>query len=210
MYGLTECKRVSYLSPEEVDRRPNSVGKPMRNVDAYIVDEQGRRLPPGEVGELVVRGPNVMKGYWGRPEETARVLKPGVFPGEQILHTGDLFKVDAEGYLYWVGRNDDIIKCRAEKVSPKDIEDVLYMLDEVAVAVVVGVPDEMLGQAIKAVITLKEGASLTRNDVLRHCSRRLENHMLPTVIEFRETLPQTPSGKADRRELVQGMKVTEV
>lgn len=206
MFGLTECKRVSYLPPEQVDTRPTSVGKAMPNVEVYIVNEQGQRLPPGEVGELVVRGSNVMKGYWELPEETARMLKPGPTPGEQVLHTGDLFRMDDEGYLYWVGRKDDIIKSRGEKVSPKEVENVLYGLDGVAMAAVIGVPDEVLGQAVKAVVTLKEGSHLTEKDVLRHCTRHLEEFMVPKLVEIRENMPRTATGKIDKRELAARME----
>jgi acyl-CoA synthetase (AMP-forming)/AMP-acid ligase II len=203
MYGLTECKRVSYLPPDQLDRRPTSVGKPMPNVEAYIVDEHGQRLPPGDVGELVVRGSNVMKGYWNLPEETARALKPGLLPGEKVLHTGDLFRMDEEGYLYWIGRVDDIIKSRGEKVSPREVENVLYGLEGVAMAAVIGVPDAVLGQAVKAVITVIEGMHLTLNDVLRHCARHLEDYMIPSLVEFREAMPKTAAGKIDKQELAQ-------
>ena len=203
MYGLTECKRVSYLPPDQLDRRPNSVGKAMPNTEVYIVDEQGKRLPPGEAGELVVRGSNVMKGYWRLPEETAKALKPGPLPWEQVLYTGDLFRMDEEGYLYWIGRKDDIIKSRGEKVSPIEVENVLYRLDGIDMAAVIGVPDEVLGQAVKAVVTLKEGAHVSRNDILRHCARHLEGVMVPTIVEFRETMPKTAAGKIDKRQLAE-------
>mgnify|MGYP001064100678 CR=1 FL=1 len=201
MYGLTECKRVSYLPPDQIDIRPTSVGKGMPNEEVYIVDEQGRRAGPGIVGELVVRGANVMKGYWEMPEETERVLRPGPLPGEKVLYTGDLFRMDEEGYLYFVGRKDDIIKTRGEKVSPKEVENVLYSLEGVAEAAVFGVPDEVLGQAIKAVIALREGAYLTQEDVLRHCAQHLEDFMVPKYVEFRDTLPKTATGKISKREL---------
>ncbi len=202
MFGLTECKRVSYLPPSQLDIRPTSVGKAMPNVEVYIVDEQGHRLPPGQVGELVVRGSNVMQGYWELPEETEKMLKPGPLPGERVLYTGDLFHIDAEGYLYWIGRKDDIIKSRGEKVSPKEIENVLYGLEDVALAAVVGVPDKILGQAIKAVITLKEGTHLTEKDILRYCAKHLEEFMIPKLVEFRTRMPRTSNGKIDKKELV--------
>jgi acyl-CoA synthetase (AMP-forming)/AMP-acid ligase II len=202
MYGLTECKRVSYLPPEQLEHRPDSVGKAMPNTEVYIVDELGRNLPPGEVGELVVRGSNVMKGYWNLPEETAKALKPGPVSGERVLYTGDLFRMDQEGYLYWVGRKDDIIKSRGEKVSPIEIENVLYKLEGIALAAVVGIADEVLGQAIKAVIVLMAGIHLTQNEVLRHCAQHLESFMVPTIIEFRETMPKTAAGKIDKLELI--------
>jgi len=174
----------------------------MPNVEVYIVDEQGHRLPPGQVGELVVRGSNVMQGYWELPEETEKMLKPGPLPGERVLYTGDLFRMDAEGYLYWVGRKDDIIKSRGEKVSPKEIENVLCSLAGVALAAVVGVPDKILGQAIKAVITLKEGTHLTEKDILRHCAKHLEEFMRPKLVEFRTHMPRTSNGKIDKKELL--------
>ena len=206
MYGLTECKRVSYLPPDQLDHRPTSVGRGMPNQEVYIVDDAGRRVGPGVVGELVVRGSHVMKGYWDRPEETARVLKPGSFPGERVLHTGDLFRMDEEGYLYFVGRKDDIIKSRGEKVSPREVEDVLYSLAGVAEAAVVGVPDPVLGQAIKAVVALREGARLTEHDLRRHCARHLEDFSVPQLVEFRSSLPRTSNGKISKRELASSVE----
>jgi long-chain acyl-CoA synthetase len=201
MYGLTECKRVSYLPPDQIDIRPMSVGKAMPNVEVSIVDDQGQRVSRGAVGELVVRGSNVMRGYWEMPEETARVLKTGPVSGECVLYTGDLFRADDEGFLYFVGRKDDIIKSRGEKISPKEIETVLYGIEGIAEAAVFGVPDELLGQAVKAVLTVREGSLLNAQDVLVHCARHLEDHMIPREIEFRERLPRTLTGKISKREL---------
>jgi long-chain acyl-CoA synthetase len=201
MYGLTECKRVSYLPPDQIDIRPTSVGRGMPNEEVYIVDERGERVGHGVVGELVVRGSNVMSGYWELPEETDKVLKPGPFPGEKVLYTGDLFRTDEEGYLYFVGRKDDIIKTRGEKVSPREVEEVLHRLGGVADAAVIGTPHEVLGQAIKAVITLRPGARLTRNEVFRHCAAHLEDFMVPQIVEFRDVLPHTTTGKVSKREL---------
>src|SRR5206468_12523864 len=133
--------------------------------EAYVVDEQGQRVAPGTVGELVIRGAHVMQGYWGDEAATARVLKPGGQPWEKVLHTGDLFRTDADGYLYFVGRKDDIIKTRGEKVSPKEVEEVLAAMEGIAEAVVVGVPDPVLGQAIKAAITVRSGYDLSAQKV---------------------------------------------
>jgi long-chain acyl-CoA synthetase len=202
MYGLTECKRVSYLPPDQVDIRPDSIGRGMPNEEVYLIGSEGERLGPGEVGELVVRGSNVMRGYWELPEETDKVLKPGKYPGERVLYTGDLFRKDEEGYLFFVGRKDDIIKCRGEKVSPKEIENVLYRLDQVLEAAVIGVPDPILGEAIKAVIVLKEGTSLTEGQVKFFCSRNLEDFMVPKMVEFREHLPKTETGKIKKSVLI--------
>jgi acyl-CoA synthetase (AMP-forming)/AMP-acid ligase II len=173
----------------------------MPNEEVYIVDDFGRRVPPGVVGELVVRGSNVMMGYWALPEETAIRLRPGTLPGERVLYTGDLFQMDEDGYLYFFGRKDDIIKSRGEKVSPREIEDVLYTLPGVSEAAVIGVPDDVLGQAIRAFVSLHDGAQLTEQDVLRHCARHLENFMVPRSVLFVDVLPKTASGKIDKLEL---------
>jgi len=203
MYGLTECKRVSYLPPEELDRRSGSVGRGMPNEEVWVVDEYGNRVGPGIVGELVVRGSNVMRGYWGDPETTDRVLRPGPIPGEKILYTGDLFKTDAEGFLYFVGRKDDMIKTRGERVSPKEVENALYALEGILEAAVIPIPDEILGQAIKAFIVPRNGYSLTDKSVLKHCKKQLEEFAVPKVIEFRDSLPKTSSGKIDKLTLKQ-------
>ena len=201
MYGLTECKRVSYLPPEELDRRPGSVGRGMPNEEVWIVDENGNRIDPGLAGELVVRGSNVMRGYWGDPEATDRVLRPGLFPGEKVLYTGDLFRMDEEGFLYFVGRKDDMIKTRGERVSPKEIEQCLCSLDGIAEAAAIGVPDDILGQAIKIFISSRDGFPLNEQDVLRHCKRNLEDFMLPKYIHFLKSLPKNANGKIDKQAL---------
>lgn len=202
MYGLTECKRVSYLPPEELDRRPTSVGKGMPNEQVYLVDEENRVITkPGVAGELVIRGANVMKGYWELPGETARMLRPGRFPWEQVLYSGDLFTMDEEGFLYFVSRKDDIIKSRGEKVSPKEVESALYEIPGVVEAAVVGVSDETLGEAIKAFVVLKKGSALTAKEIIAHCMKHLEDFMVPKIIEFRDSLPKTSSGKITKKGL---------
>lgn len=201
MYGLTECKRVSYLAPEELDKRPGSVGKAIPNTEAFVVGEDGRRAGPNVTGELVVRGTHVMRGYWELPEETARRLRPGECPGELVLYTGDLFRSDEDGYLYFVGRKDDIIKSRGEKVSPKEIEDALYSHDAIAEAAVIGVPDPILGEAIKAFVVIKKDMRLTEKEIRQHCSRHLEDHMVPKTVELVEEFPKTATGKIDKSTL---------
>jgi long-chain acyl-CoA synthetase len=203
MYGLTECKRVSYLPPEELDHRPSSVGRGMPNEEVWIVDEKGNRVGPGVVGELVVRGSNVMRGYWGDPETTERVLKPGPLPGEKVLYTGDLFKMDEEEFLYFVGRKDDMIKTRGERVSPKEVENAIYGLEGVVEVAVIPVSDDILGQAIKAFVVQRNGDLMTEKDVLRQCKKELEEFAIPKYIEFRDSLPKTSSGKIDKLALKQ-------
>lgn len=201
MYGLTECKRVSFLPPSEVDRRPTSVGRGMPNEEVYLVDDQGTRLPNGSVGELFVRGSNVMRGYWEKPTETAQRLRPGRYPGEVVLATGDIFRTDDEGYLYFVGRKDDIIKSRGEKVSPREVENAIFALPGVNDCAVVGVDDPILGQAVKAYVVLDPGAECTEKEVVRHCLASLEGHMVPKHVEFVPALPTTATGKVSRAQL---------
>ncbi|HET9904854.1 MAG TPA: AMP-binding protein [Xanthobacteraceae bacterium] len=207
MYGLTECKRCTYLPPEELRRRPGSVGIAIPGTEAYVVDEAGARVGPGETGELVIRGPHVMKGYWEDCEATDRALRPGPFPWEKVLYTGDLFRTDEDGFLYFVGRKDDIIKTRGEKVSPKEVENVLYALPGISEAAVVGVPDPILGTAIKAVVVAESG--LTAQDVIRHCARHLEDYMVPKHVEFRTELPKSANGKISRREIAATLEAAE-
>jgi acyl-CoA synthetase (AMP-forming)/AMP-acid ligase II len=128
MYGLTETKRALYLPPELLDTKPGSVGIAIPGTEVWLEDPEGHRLGPDTTGELVVRGRHVMRGYWEAPDATAERFKPGPLPAERVCHTGDLFRMDAEGCMTFVGRNDDIIKSRGEKVSPKEIENVLYSL----------------------------------------------------------------------------------
>lgn len=195
MYGLTECKRVTYLPPAELDRRPTSVGRGMPNEEVWLVDDLGRRLPNGSTGELVIRGSHVMRGYWQKPDETAKRLKPGPIPGEMVLYSGDLFRTDAEGYLYFVARKDDIIKSRGEKVSPREVENALYAIEGVLEAAVVGVPDDLLGQAVKAFVVLKSGYAYTEKEIIKRCLARLENFMAPKHVVFVDSLPRTDTGK---------------
>ncbi len=201
MYGLTECKRVTYLPPEQLDVRPTSVGRGMPNEEVWLVDAAGQRLPNGSTGELVIRGSNVMRGYWRKPEQTAERLKPGPLPGEMLLYSGDLFRTDEEGYLYFVARKDDIIKSRGEKVSPKEVENVLLSMPALYEVAVVGVQDAVLGESIKAFVVLKPGQQATERDVIRHCMERLESFMVPKHVVFLPELPKTDSGKIRKKGL---------
>ena len=193
MYGLTETKRTLYLPPEELDRRPGSVGIAIPGTEVWLEDEEGRRLGPGASGELIVRGRHVMRGYWEAPEATALRFRPGPLAGERVCHTGDLFRMDEAGFFYFIARKDDMIKSRGEKVAPKEVENVLYGLPGVVEAAVVGVPDPILGQAIKAILVTN--TPLTRKQVLAHCRAHLEDFMVPRDVEFRDALPLTSSGK---------------
>ncbi|MBU0621595.1 MAG: acyl--CoA ligase [Gammaproteobacteria bacterium] len=195
MYGLTECKRCTYLPPKDIERKPSSVGIAIPNTEMWIVDEEGNKLGPDTVGQLVIRGATVMKGYWEKPESTAKKLKPGPLPGEQVLYTGDYCKMDEEGYLYFVGRMDDIIKSRGEKVAPKEVENMLMNIPGVKEAAVIGVPDDILGQAVKAFIVFEEGVTMPEKQLQKECQGRLENFMVPKYIVSVPSLPKTDTGK---------------
>ena len=200
MYGLTETKRTLYLPPEQLEKRPDSVGIPIPGTEAWIEDENGNRLPPGVVGELVVRGRHVMRGYWNDPAASAERFRPGSIPGERLCYSGDLFQMDEEGFFYFKGRKDDIIKSRGEKVSPKEVENILYSIPGVQEAAVIGVPDPILGQSIKALL-VKTGAPISEAEVIAYCRARLEDFMVPRSVEFVPSLPKTSSGKIKKTEL---------
>ena len=200
MYGQTETGRALYLPPHLLVRKPDSVGIAIPGTEAWIEDESGTRLGPGLVGELVVRGPHVMRGYWGDEDATAAKFRPDASREGRIFRTGDLFRADDEGCFYFVSRQDDIIKTRGEKVAPKEVESVLYRLKGVVSAVVLGVSDPMLGQAIKAVIV--SDTPLSASTVQSHCRAHLEEFMVPQHVEFRDSLPLTVTGKIKKNELV--------
>ncbi|HRI13911.1 MAG TPA: AMP-binding protein [Verrucomicrobiota bacterium] len=201
MYGLTETKRTLYLPPARLDDKPGSVGIAIPGTETWLVDEQGNRLPPGSTGELVARGRHVMRGYWEAPDATAHRFRPGPIPGERVCYSGDVFRTDDEGYFYFVSRKDDIIKSRGEKISPKEVESVLYALEGVVQAAVIGVADPVLGHAIKAILVV-QGRTLTTPEVLAHCKAHLEDYMMPKHVEFRDSLPMTSSGKIAKKDLV--------
>jgi acyl-CoA synthetase (AMP-forming)/AMP-acid ligase II len=207
MYGQTECMRGTYLPPEELDRRPESVGIAIPGTDAFIIDEQGNRVAPGTVGELVIRGPHVMQAYWEDEAATTRALRQGRAPFERELHTGDLFRADEDGFLYFVSRRDDIIKTRGEKVAPRQVETVLHACPGVAEALVIGIDDAILGKAIHALV-VRSNSALTEREIIRHCARHLEDFMVPKSVEFRTELPRTDSGKASRLLAAQSMDKT--
>jgi len=197
MYGLTETKRTLHLPPDQLDARIGSVGIAIPGTEVWIEGRDGRRLGPGETGELVVRGRHVMRGYWNAPAASAERFRPGPIPGERLCYTGDLFRVDADGYFYFVSRKDDIIKTRGEKVSPREVEDVLHAIPGVSQAAVVPMDDPVMGQVIRAVL-VADRSIVTALAVLAHCHARLEEFMVPRVVEFRDALPTTSSGKVHR------------
>jgi amino acid adenylation domain-containing protein len=198
MYGQTECTRATWLPPHELDRRPGSVGIAIPGTRVMVTDDDGKRAAAGVTGELVVYGPHLMRGYWENPQATRRALQADPASGELRLHTGDLFQADADGFLTFIARKDDIIKSRGEKVAPKEVEAALHRLPGIAEAIVIGVADPILGQAIKALVVATD-PTLTERDVIRHCARHLEDFMVPKSVDFHASLPKTETGKLSRR-----------
>lgn len=198
MYGLTECVRVSYLPPREVDRRPASVGIPIPNCRVRIVKADGNPAAAGETGELLVQGPNVMGGYWNAPELTNETFRRNPADGEIWLHTGDLFSMDDQDFLTFVARRDDLIKTRGERVSPREVEQVILGLDGIREVVVVGLPDAVLGQSIAAALVLNRARPDAEQAIRAHCARHLESFMIPRRVLILDQLPLSAHGKVDR------------
>lgn len=198
MYGLTECKRALYLPPEEIDIHPDSVGIPIPGTEAWLEDECGNRLGPSMIGELVVKGAHVMKGYWGKEEESRKCFVLSQFDDCSLLHTGDLFTMDEKGLFYFVSRSDDLIKTRGHRVAPKEIENVLYGMPGIREVAVFGIPDPVAGKIIKAVIVADTG-KIGKKDIIAHCKENLEDFMVPDIIDLRYELPKTQSGKINRK-----------
>ena len=198
MYGQTEATaRLTYLPPEDLERKPGSVGKALEGVSLEVRSEDGRRCEPLQGGEVWARGPNVMAGYWNDAATTATVLREG------WLRTGDMGYLDTEGYLFLAGRRSDMIKAGAHRIHPKDVEEAIQELEGVAEAAVVGIDDEILGQAIKAFVVPAPGHHLDPLRIKAHCRERLAQYKIPKYVELIERLPKTASGKIRRHELVQ-------
>jgi acyl-CoA ligase (AMP-forming) (exosortase A-associated) len=203
MYGLTEAFRSTYLPPEELDRRPTSIGKAIPNTEILVINNQGQPCQPGEIGELVHRGPTVSLGYWGHAELNAHVFRPHPFlplelgGTEKVCYSGDLVKTDEEGFLYFVSRRDTMIKSSGFRISPTEVEEVLFQCGQLQAAAVIGVPDEMLGQHIKAFVVPRDGASLEPQGLLEFCRERMPRFMVPKSVELLDELPKTANGKID-------------
>lgn len=205
MYGLTEAFRSTFLAPEDVAQRPTSIGKAIPECEVFPVTPDGRRAKPGEPGILVHRGPTVSLGYWRRPEDTARVLKPNPLRrphegADVVCYSGDLVVEDEEGYLYFVGRQDAMIKSAGYRISPTEVEDVLMSTGAFRQVAVIGIPDEWVGQKVCAVVVALAGGVDT-SSVLKQVSAKLPGYMVPARIDVVEALPQTPNGKVDYKAL---------
>lgn len=203
MYGLTEAFRSTYLPPEELDSRPTSMGKAIPDTEILVVNDQGQLCRPGEVGELVHRGPTVSMGYWGQPELTAQVLRPHPFlppdlgSEEKVCYSGDLVTMDKDGFLYFVGRRDTMIKSSGFRISPTEVEEVCYRSGKIREVAVIGIPDGMLGQAVKAFVVPREGEPVDPDALLTFCAEKMPRYMVPKVVEILNELPKTSSRKID-------------
>jgi long-chain acyl-CoA synthetase len=200
-YGLSEASPVTCFNPLDRPRKPGSIGTSIINVENKVVNELGEEVPIGEVGELIVRGPNVMKGYYKMPEETAAAIRDG------WLYTGDLAKMDEEGYFYIVDRKKDMIIVGGYNVYPREVEEVLYNHPDVVEVAVVGVPDPNFGEAVKCFVVSKN-ASLTEEDLIAYCREHLAKYKVPSSIEFLEELPKNTTGKILRRVLKEQLTST--
>jgi acyl-CoA ligase (AMP-forming) (exosortase A-associated) len=203
MYGLTEAFRSTYLPPEELDRRPTSMGKAIPDTEILVLNEKGDICKPGEPGELVHRGPTVSLGYWNRPEDTARALRPNpLLPSElgdceRVCYSGDIVKTDEEGFLYFIGRRDTMIKSSGVRISPTEVEEVLFQTGKLRGAAVIGVPDDVLGQVVKAFVIARDGDPLDTEALLAACAEKMPRYMVPKFIEVLAEMPKTSSGKVD-------------
>ncbi|MEH3119843.1 MAG: AMP-binding protein [Methylorubrum populi] len=214
MYGLTEAFRSTYLPPQEIGRRPDSIGRAIPETEIFAVTPSGRRARPGEPGILHHRGPTVSMGYWKRPEETARVLVPDPFPvpGREpglVCRSGDLVVEDADGFFRFIGREDTMIKTQGFRVSPTEVEAALMETGAFRAAAVIGLPDPSLGQRIHAVTVAAEGAP-GRADVLQALRTALAPHLVPRTIETVPALPTTPNGKVDYKRLTAERAAAEI
>ncbi len=196
MYGTTEAFRSTYLPPADLDRKTGSAGIPFPGVTLEVVDDAGHPCAAGETGMLLHSGAFVSPGYWNDTERTAATFVDG------WLHTGDQASIDADGYLYYAGRRDGLIKAQGFRVSPEEVETCIFELDSVVEAAVIGVPAPEIGTAIKAVVVLQAGATTTDKDIIGHCRRQLPHYMVPSIVEFRPELPKTNGHKVNRAALV--------
>ena len=196
MYGQTEaCARLAYLDPTELGKRPGSIGKSIPGVDLVLRDKTGNPVKTGETGEIVARGENIMAGYWNRPEETSEVLR------QEGLWTGDLARSDAEGFLYIVSRKNDLIKSGSHRIGPKEIEDVLAEHPAVHEVAVIGIPDEILDERIRACVILLPDVHCSEKELQKHCRMHLPQYKVPHEVVFMDDLPRTATGKIKKFEL---------
>jgi amino acid adenylation domain-containing protein len=200
MYGTTEAFRSTYLPPEDFERKKGSVGIPFPGVEISIVDEQGKACRTGEIGEIIHKGSFISPGYRNEKSNNYNIFKKG------YIHTGDLGKLDEDGYLYFIGRKDSMLKVQGYRVSPAEIESCLYQIEGIKEAAVIGIPGDETGTGILAVIAAKDGYELSREDIIFRCRGRLPNYMVPNEVQFLDDLPRTATFKINNSELIKMIK----
>jgi len=207
MYGLTEAFRSTYLPPAELERRIDSMGKAIPDTEIFVVDDEGKPCGPGEIGELIHRGPTVSLGYWRNPEATRRVLRPNPFQPpeiddvEMVCYSGDLVKMDEDGFLYFCGRRDATLKCAGYRISPTEIEEVAMSTGKFREAAAIGLPDDVLGHAIMVYAVPLDGERPEADALLQHYAQHVPRYMVPRKVEFVSELPKTAHGKMDYQTL---------
>lgn len=204
MYGLTEAFRSTYLDPELVERYPTSIGRAIPGEEILVLDQNDQPVKPGETGELVHRGVLVSQGYWNDPELTRIRFRPNPLQPvevplrESVVYSGDQVRIDHEGLMYFVGRKDEMIKCAGNRISPTEVEEILYECSGVNGAVALGAPHDIYGQVVHAVVSLSDGAALTVSDILKYCKEHMPPYMVPAEIDIWKSLPKNDNGKLDR------------
>ncbi len=206
MYGLTEAFRSTYLSPEELDKRPDSIGKAIPDVEVEVINSDGMICKPGEEGELIHRGACIARGYWNNPAKTAEVYKPNpLLPPENrfletVVYSGDIVRKDEQGFLYFISRKDNMIKTSGYRVSPTEVEELILQFSGVVEVVVFGLSDPAIGQKIRAVVTVS--SNIETKDIINFCKKTAPLYMVPQEIYIEETMPRTSTGKLDRPQII--------
>ncbi|MCW6109097.1 acyl-CoA ligase (AMP-forming), exosortase A system-associated [Clostridium sporogenes] len=204
MYGLTEAFRSTYLEPKLVDRYPTSIGKAIPGEEIFVLDENDKPVKPGEIGQLVHRGKLVSQGYWNDKELTQKRFRPNPFQPsevifkEMVVYSGDLVRIDKDGFLYFIGRNDEMIKSLGNRISVTEVEEVIYQIKGIVDVVVFGIPHEINGQSVYAVVSIENDCDLTIQQIMRYCRENMPTYMAPIKIENWEALPRNSNGKLDR------------
>ncbi|MEM7679348.1 MAG: AMP-binding protein, partial [Myxococcota bacterium] len=213
-YGLTEAFRSTYLPPEEVDRRPDSIGKAIPNQEILVLRDDGNPCKPGEIGELVHRGSTVSLGYWNDADRTAERFRSlprrsGIVSAETAVFSGDQVKLDDEGFLYFVGRNDEMLKSSGYRISPVEIEEAIYSTGMAKEVAAVGIPDDRLGHKVAVILLPTQPSDFTKKGLMDELSNALPTYMLPGLIEVKDAeLPRNNNGKIDRKRLKKDLEET--
>jgi len=205
MYGLSEAFRSTYLDPKQVDVRPDSMGKAIPETDIWVLNEAGKPCAPGEIGELVHRGPTVALGYFDDDEATRRVWRPNPFApdhAERVVFSGDLVRTDAEGFLYFVGRRDAMIKSHGVRISPQEVEELIHGSGLVSEVVACGEPHPIAGMAVVVHVVPRDRSRFQQQDLLAHCRKTMPVYMVPKTIRVHDEFPRTASGKVDRKRVI--------